>query len=249
MVFEKPVDEKEFFFGFKQIDVDDYVDKIYFKFAKKNESSRKIFFTSMCGIDKKIWTKFKFYRSFQLLNFFNAMTKNQFQIIPSNDITGLIDKFHGVVNPPVVLRDRGSYAFYQIIPRECYIDFLTYLQIEEFQNKFKTDKGVKFNAVLETSLKIVMKDFGIQDISDNVINLALMSYDKINRRTYDLTKVIKTLITIHAIASERKRAKKRLTEFKIKVSGKGSGKKGGKKGGDKMEMKRGTRSNMKKVVK
>jgi len=51
------------------------------------------------------------------------------------------------------------------------------------------------------------------------------------------------------LLQKRKRAKKRLTEFKIKVSGKGSGKKGGKKGGDKMEMKRGTRSNMKKVVK
>jgi len=212
-------DENAFFYGFKQVeDFDTYYDYYYLSSPKKNDVARNQVFSAMCGLDKKRWNKFIFYRSFQLMNFFVSLTHDQRQVIPSTEILQRFIKYVDIIAPPISTNHRDNYAFYQAIPRDVNVDLFLFLQIREYPQKLRQKKQYNFNNVQEAVLRVALKDMGDEMISNSIIDTAMVNYDNLNRKTYDVTQVIKLLIAVHGIAAERKRTFKIMKDNGIKDS-------------------------------
>ena len=67
-------------------------------------------------------------------------------------------------------------------------------------------------------LKIVMKDYGLENLSDEVINYAGRGFDKLNRRIYDSQEVMKVLFIVQAIASENHRVNEMVKSHGVKLN-------------------------------
>ena len=108
--------------------------------------------------------------------------------------------------------------FYKSVPKECNLDLLTFLEIENFSHKFRMVKVSRNNYIIETMLKIVMKDYGMENLSDEVIDIARRGYDKLNRRIFDSLEVMKILFIVHSIASENHRVNEMVKSRGIKLN-------------------------------
>ena len=183
-----------------------------------NENSRKFFFTIMCEVDKTHWNKYSFYKAFQLSNLFVALTSDYRYIVNIETILSKMPKYYDMVNPVISISQRKNYMFYKSIPKECNLDLLTFLEIENFSHKFRIIKVSRNNFIIETMLKIVMKDYGLENLSDEVINYAGRGFDKLNRRIYDSQEVMKVLFIVQAIASENHRVNEMVKSHGVKLN-------------------------------
>jgi len=61
-----------------------------------------------------------------------------------------------------------------------------------------------------------MKDFGMINVQEEVLDVALKGYDKLKRRIYTVDNVIRDLIIVQAVAAEKKRMENLQKKHKLK---------------------------------
>lgn len=185
---------------------------------KVNISNRHFFFTTMTGMDKKYWNKEIFYRAFQLANLFTELTSQHDKrfLVPGGTFIDKLPAAYETVNPPINMQNRNIYSVYKNIPREIYLDLLTFLCLENFYYKFSLGKSGSAQLINETLLKMILKDYGMENMPDTVIDLGKKGYDSLRRRMYIPAEVIKYLIIIQANAGENQRNSDYLAEFGLK---------------------------------
>jgi hypothetical protein len=189
-------------------------------FYKKinNENSRRFLFSSMTGIDKKYWSKSIYYKTFQFMNLFVEMVADKRWLISVPTFIEKLPDMYDKVNPPISMLDRNNFFLYKFLPKEINLDLLCFLALENYSNKFDVHKMSNNELVNETILKIIMKDYGMGNIPDTVIDLAMKGYDSFRRRLYSPQDVIKYLIIVQAAAGENARNSEFLKIFNLKLN-------------------------------
>jgi hypothetical protein len=225
------LNERDFYYSFKSVgrnkqdasvktalsNGDNAVNATYFDISP-NITNRVIFFDTMCGIDKRFWTKDIFFRAFQWANLFTEMGTDKRWLVSISTFIEKLQNAFDTVNPPIGQLYRNNYNIYKSIPREIFMDILTFMALENYQFKFNLHKLSTNELINETLLKIILKDYGMVNMPDTVIDLAKKGFDSLRRRVYVPDEVIKYIITVHAAAGESVRNNEYLQIFNVKLN-------------------------------
>jgi hypothetical protein len=221
------LNERDFYFSFKEkqdasvrtnstndpstINADFY-DK------QANSTNRHFFFTSLVGIDKRFLTKEQYYRGFQWANLFTELAVDKRWLVSTTTFVEKLPTMYDTVHPPISQLNRNNYVMYKTLPREIHIDILTFLALENYPYKFQIHKLNSNELINETLLKIILKDYGMINMPDTVIDLAKKGFDSLRRRVYIPREVIKYVIIVHASAGESVRNNEYLDMFGLKIN-------------------------------
>lgn len=181
---------------------------------KFNEKNVDIFISILYGVEKGFVSQRMFFLGFQICNLYVHFTDIIKKPIVSNiSIIENIQKAYDTVNPSFNLAQRENYKYYKLIPREVSFDILGFLTLEVNKAKFDQIKSSRERLVDETIIKSVLKDYGMQNMPDTVVDLAKKGYDKLQRRLYDPNELIKFCILVHAVAVENFRSKELIKQL------------------------------------
>jgi len=154
----------------------------------------------MCDQDKEFWSKTNFIRAFYLTNFFLALGG------PAPvSTTVFVDKIQTIYESvvPVINSDqRKNYIMYKTLPREIFLDLLVFLSLENFATKVGVHSLSSNQLINETLLKIILKDYGMGNMPDPIIDLGKKGYDSLRRRQYIPIETCKVIIISQAVAAE-----------------------------------------------
>ena len=218
--------EKNFFYSFKQdasrasyFSYNNSTNHTFYQQMVTNETNREVFFSIMTDVDKEYVNKTNLYRAFQMANFFNAIGGFPGQMVaPSIAVDYLQSqgqKLYEKIRPPISMTQRTNAGLYKLIPNELKLDLLTYLCVESFFWKFKVPSNSYRNIISETDLKVILKDFGMDNMPFTVIDTAQKGVDALKRREYIPLQAIKAIITVQAVASEQMRDKMQFFQLGI----------------------------------
>jgi hypothetical protein len=176
---------------------------------KSNETNRETFFTVFTDVSTDYWTKYNMYRAFQLANLYvnlNDWTQETgVRIISSTAFVERLPATYDKVRPAINMRQRSNYVIYKALPRSIGVDMLTFLVLENFYTKLKISTMSSNINVEETAVKIALKDMGMQNMPDTVLDLSGKGYDELHRRTFSPLEIAKNTCIVHAVASENMR--------------------------------------------
>merc|ERR1712032_1328516 len=96
------------------------------------------------------------------------------------------------------------------LPRGVQLDIITYLALKNFELKVASHKNDSNDQINESLLKIIMKDYGMINMPDSVLDLSMKGNDVLGRRVYDPHETIVNLISVHASAGDDSEAKEEL---------------------------------------
>lgn len=213
--------EQNYYYGFKQAPVpatapadktakaiNDPTDSTnashtYFDRPAKNDKNREVFFSIMTGTDRNYWTKEIFYRAMELGNLFTTLCQDKRWIVSTSDFVLKLNSAYDTVNPSINVNYRSNYVIYRALPKDLYLDILTFLSLENFKNKIANYADV--NTVNEVNLKIVLQDYGMKDLPDTVLALSQNGSDSLSHKTYETAGLIKDLIVSNSVAGQRRR--------------------------------------------
>lgn len=171
---------------------------------EENTENRKIFFNIMLGLYKEFWSKEDFYRAFIIANLYSSIrdvaVKHNVGVLLST-----LQKQYDLVSPSINQELRKNYIIYKSLPPDVNLDLLTFLSLENFTYKIDNHQFTAASTVEETILKTCMKDIGMKNMPDTVIDLAKVGYDSIRRRIFNALDVIKNLMITHSAAVDRAR--------------------------------------------
>ena len=174
----------------------------YYNFVTPDDESRIHLFYGMSTPDKDYWTKDVYYRTLLSANMFMELTKDQRFIIPVGELLEKLPNLYNTINPPISMNERENYLLWKNLPRENHIDLLLFLFVENYRFKFNVHKLNKYEIINETLLKLIMKDYGWENIPDTVIDLAKKGYDQLKRRIYVVKDVMKYMSIVHSYCLE-----------------------------------------------
>merc|ERR1711957_31056 len=174
----------------------------YYKYVNPDDETRIHLFYGMSTPDKDYWTKETYYRAFLSANLFMQFTKDQRFIVPINDLLEKLPTVYDSINPPINMNERENYLLWKNLPRENHIDLLLFLFVENYKFKFNVHKLNKYEIINETLLKMIMQDYGWENIPDTVIDLAKKGYDQLRRRVFVVKDVMKYMSILHSYCLE-----------------------------------------------
>ena len=169
-----------------------------------NISNREVFFSIMCGIEKRFLTKEQYYRGFTWMNLFTELADKQDKrwVVSVATLIEQLPKMWDAAFPPIGMMERNNYPIYKSLPREIYFDSLIFLSLENYPYKFGLHKLNNNELINETLLKIILNDYGMKFMPDTVIDIAKKGFDIMRRRQYLPSEVIKYMVIVHAAAGE-----------------------------------------------
>jgi len=212
---QKKPQESDFFYRFNE--PQNFLIQLSHANSTENEEARKMFFKVMVEADKKYWNKKIFYSAFQLSNLFVSLTMDLRLFVSVTQLLNTLPSFYETVNPRINLKQRSNLSFYKTLPREMYIDLITFLEVENYSNKYvATTIGTQETSISETLLKVIMKDYGMSEITDDIIDVARIGFDKLKRRIYGAQKVMHVLMVVQSVAAELRRTVNTWKTAKIK---------------------------------
>ncbi len=174
----------------------------YYEYVNPDDETRIHLFYGMSTPDKDFWTKDVYYRMLLSANIFLELTKDQRFIIPVSDILEKLPTLYNTINPPISMNERENYLSWKNLPRENHIDLLLFLFVENYRFKFNVHKLNKYETINESLLKVIMKDYGWENIPDTVIDLAKKGYDQLRRRIFVVKDVMKYMSIVHSYCLE-----------------------------------------------
>jgi hypothetical protein len=185
-----------------------------------NETNREIFFSTMTSNDKKFWNLEIYYRAMVLTNFFTTLhgDDDKIWLIGAPKFVDETSKLYETVVPPFGMKLRKNYNFYKNLPREIQIDILSFLAIENYFFKINSHKNDSNNLINESILKIILKDYGMINMPDQVLDLSQKNYDPLRRRVYEIHETLKNIIIVHTAAGDNVRSLDRLTTYGLKAN-------------------------------
>lgn len=182
---------------------------------ESNEDNRKVFFTIMVGLRKKIWAKVDFYRAFQISNLYVSIR----DLPISHNVGTLLDNLqtmYDTVQPSWNDKQRKNYMFYKALPREVGLDLLSFLALENFVTKINEHKFNAETVMEETLVKAILKDNGMQNMPDTVLDLAKKGFDSLRRREFTALDVVKYCMIAHSATNELKRSNVQFKTYGLK---------------------------------
>ncbi len=217
---KRRVNEKSFF-SFKQ-DASFYTKSVSdnstvnanFVDLKENKTNREVFFTTMLNFDKSFWDKENFYRAFLISNLFVSIR----DLPLFHNVAILQEKLQGLydtVCPTWSANQRKNYIFYKALPRDIALDLLSFLALENFVHKIEIHRFNAETVIEETLLKAILKDNGMGNMPDPVIDLGKKGFDSLRRREFIALDVVKFTVIVHSAASELKRTKHHFEVYKL----------------------------------
>jgi len=185
---------------------------------KPNMANRKVFFDTMTGMDKRYWTQEIYYRAAVLTNFFDVIhgIDDKFWLIGTTTFIDTVPAKWETSTPVMGLNLRRNYNYYKMLPREIQLDILDYLQLENFEYKVQAHKNDSNDQINEGLLKIIMKDYGMINMPDTVIDLGGSGTDILGRRLFKPKEVLTHIITIQSAAGDDIRSKSRIKDYGLK---------------------------------
>jgi len=234
--------ERDFYFGFKQTEKqlknkDDFrfkqdasvftksfwdnstINSTYYD-SYYNLTSRIIFFTSMTEGDKNYWTLKTYYNTMMQCNFYTTLRGPDEKIF-LNSVNRFVqdsNKIYEVAVPPIGMKLRKNYNFYKNLPRDIQLDILCYLALENFDRKMKRADTESNLSIGESDLKIIWNDFGMKNMPDHILDVALKGKDTINRRLFSQKDTMRNIMIIQATVSDYNRGLEKITEFGLKIN-------------------------------
>jgi len=103
-----------------------------------------------------------------------------------------------------------------MLPKEIQLDILDYLALENFEAKVNVHKNDSNDAINESLLKIIMKDYGMINMPDSVTDLGMTGNDILGRRIYNPKETLINIISVHAAAGDDIRSKGRIADYGLK---------------------------------
>ena len=143
-----------------------------------------------------------YYRAMIITNLFCELVSDQRFLVSINDLLDKLPTLYDSIMPPISIFQRENYLLWKHLPRENHIDLLTFLNLENYRIKFNMHKLNKIDIINETLLKIIMRDWGWNQIPDTVIDLAKRGYDPLRRRMYFVKDVLKYMLIVHSSTLE-----------------------------------------------
>lgn len=185
-----------------------------------NDISREVFFTTMADTDKGYWTKQNLFRAFQISNLYVEFTGfgTKSSVISTTNFVDKLPEFYDTVSPPINMIQRGNYVLYKALPREIGLDLLCFLQLENFSHKFQVQSMSSNTLVNENMVKLILRDYGMSLMPDNVFGSANKSYDSLHRKQFSPMEVARSTIIVQAAASENVRQADGVTASKVAVA-------------------------------
>lgn len=186
--------------------------------VKPNLTNRKIYFDTMTGMDKKYWTQEIWFRAALLANFFDEIhgIDEKFWLIGTTSFVEEVPKHWEISVPVMGLKMRKNYNYYKRLPRELQLDILVFLALENFENKVNSHKNNSNDHINESLLKIILKDYGMINMPDTVLDLGLTGNDILGRRLFNTKETLINIITVHAAAGDFIRSKGRIKDYGLK---------------------------------
>lgn len=180
----------------------------------ENVENRKIFFNTMLGLYKRYWSKQNYYRAFVIANLYVSLrdlgVKQNVRLL-----LGSLQEQYDLVVPTINQDIRRNYIFYKSLPADVDMDILSFLALENFTYKIQNHSFTAASTIDETLLKTCMKDMGMQNMPDTVIDLAKTGYDSIRRRVFNALEAVKNIMIVHSAAVERARTTHYFTTYKL----------------------------------
>ncbi len=187
-----------------------------------NATNREVLFTTFVDTNKNYWTKVNMYRAFQLANLYIAMTDYSFETqtrtVSSSTFVEKLPAAYDIVRPAINMKQRSNYVLYKALPRAIGIDLLSFLALENFYTKFQIQTMSSNINIEETKVKIILKDLGMQNMPDTVIDVSGKGYDALHRRTFTPLDLAKNCMVVHTVASENLRTSRDVTSLKLKMN-------------------------------
>jgi hypothetical protein len=180
----------------------------------ENIENRKVFFNIMVGLSKEFWTKTDFYRAFIIGNLYVSLRDTAV----SHNVGILLNSLqtqYDQVTPTINQEIRKNYILYKSLPSDVDLDLLSFLALENFTYKIENHKFNAASTIEETLLKAILKDNGMKNIPDTVIDLAKTGYDTIRRRIFNALEVVKYILITHSAAVERARTNDNYKKYKL----------------------------------
>lgn len=182
---------------------------------KENEVTRKVFFTVMVGLGKQFWSKVDFYRAFQIANLYVSIR----DLPVSHNVGVLLDNLQNMyetVQPSWNDAQRKNYMFYKSLPKDVGLDLLSFLALENFVTKIQVHKFNAETVIEETLAKAILKDNGMQNIPDTVLDLSKKGLDSLRRREFIALDVVKYCMIVHSASNELKRTSVQFQTYGLK---------------------------------
>jgi hypothetical protein len=188
--------------------------------VKLNETNREFFFSTMTSNDKLFWNLEIWYRAMILSNFFTTLhgEDDKLWLIGAPRFVDETSKLYESLVPPFGLKLRKNYNFYKNLPRDIQIDLLSYLAIENFEFKVNTHKNDSNILLNESLLKIILKDFGMINMPDQVVDLSQKNYDTLRRRVYEPLETLRNIIITHTAAGDNVRSLERVATYGLRAN-------------------------------
>lgn len=185
---------------------------------KRKEESRETFFNIMTSMDKKYLSLYAWYRAAVLTNFFKHIhgIDEKFWCVGATQFIDIAPSKWDSAVPLVGLDLRKNYNFYKMLPRELQLNILDYLCMENFIYKVGTHKNDGTKKINESLLKVILKDCGMMNMPDTILDLTLEGNDVLGRREYDFTQTLVNVITVHTAAGDELRSRARIEDYGIK---------------------------------
>jgi len=181
---------------------------------EESVENRKVFFNIMLGLYKQFWSKADFYRAFIIANLYVSLrdvaVKHNVGVLLAN-----LQTQYDVVVPSINQELRKNYIIYKSLPSDVDLDMLSFMALETFTYKLQNHRFTAASTIEETLLKTCMKDIGMKNIPDTVIDLAKTGFDSIRRRIFNALDVIKYIMITHSAAVDRARTNYYYKTYKL----------------------------------
>jgi hypothetical protein len=189
---------------------------------KANNTNREIVFSIFTDYNKDSWGKLNLYRAFQLMNLYTKLTdytrETNSRIINSETFIKDLPAAYDTVKPAINMRQRSNFVLYKSLPRNIGVDILTFLCLESYYIKFQILTMSSNVNIEETTARIILNDFGMNNMPDTILDLSGKGYDSLHRRVFAPLELAKNTIIVHAVASENMRNNIRIKTHHIKVN-------------------------------
>lgn len=185
---------------------------------KINWKNRGIYFDTMTSMDKRYWTQEIWFRAAVLANFFDEIhgLDDKFWLIGTTTFIDETPKHWELSAPVMGISLRKNYNYYKMLPKEIQLDLVTYLAIENFEYKVNIHKNDSNDSITESYLKIILKDYGMINMPDTVLDLGMTGNDVLGRRLYNPKETLINIIAVHASAGDNIRSKERIKDYGLK---------------------------------
>jgi hypothetical protein len=175
-----------------------------------NLKSREIFFSIHSSLlDKQYMSKENYFRALFWANVYANIEINK-NIFKTSTIVQTLPQLYEKINPPVSQLQRDNFMIYNLLPNDINIDILLFCIIENHKVKFlqyQINVDNKKEFINETDLKILLKDYGMENMPDTFFDAMKGGNDVLGRRIYKPEELLINVVTIQAACSDNIRNK------------------------------------------